>query len=222
MRTAYTGGKFEICWDHFSRARWRKAYACHLRWRIVYQRLARGLPYVEIAKNLSVSTSTVYRVFRLFEATGAVDPIKPSTNWEKVGRGPRWSLLKKLNCSVVNCLPCFSLCWEMRSSTDTLGTQFTSRFSWWRLWLSTLRRCTFPWVLITWVAGSKTPYSHLLFLRDLYISSRSRSRVSHCLPLGHGQARYSQGSPLRISDGQRVPASTQLWIQIDVYSSTCP
>jgi len=62
----------------------RKAYACDLRWRIVYQRLASGLPYVEIAKNLSVSTSTVYRVFRFFEATGAVDPSSPQPTGKKL------------------------------------------------------------------------------------------------------------------------------------------
>ncbi len=62
----------------------KKAYACDLRWRMVYQRLARGLPYVEIAKNLNVSTSTVYRVYRLFESTGAVDPSSPQRAGKKL------------------------------------------------------------------------------------------------------------------------------------------
>ena len=52
----------------------RKAYDCDLRWRMIYQRLARGLHYKDIARNLDVSTSTVYRTYKLFETTGAVKP----------------------------------------------------------------------------------------------------------------------------------------------------
>ncbi len=52
----------------------KKAYACDLRWRMIYQRLARGLQYKDIARNLNVSTSTVYRTYKLFETTGAVEP----------------------------------------------------------------------------------------------------------------------------------------------------
>ena len=52
----------------------RKAYDCDLRWRMIYQRLARGLHYKDIARNLDVSTSTVYRMYKLFETTGAVKP----------------------------------------------------------------------------------------------------------------------------------------------------
>jgi len=41
---------------------------------MIYQRLARGLNYKDIARNLDVSTSTVYCTYKLFETTGAVQP----------------------------------------------------------------------------------------------------------------------------------------------------
>ena len=41
----------------------RKAYDCDLRWRMIYQWLARGLHYKDIGRNLDVSTSTVYHTY---------------------------------------------------------------------------------------------------------------------------------------------------------------
>ena len=53
----------------------RKApYSPDLRWRIVWQRLAHELSFREIARNLNVAVSTVYRTWDLFEQTGNVDP----------------------------------------------------------------------------------------------------------------------------------------------------
>ena len=37
-----------------------------------------GTDYQEIAKNLNVSTGTVFNIFQRFEVTGKVDPISPS------------------------------------------------------------------------------------------------------------------------------------------------
>ena len=45
-----------------------KAYDDELRWRIVYQCYAMDLNYREIANNVSIDTSTVYRVVQRFEA----------------------------------------------------------------------------------------------------------------------------------------------------------
>ena len=53
----------------------RKPYADDLRWRIVYQRLAQELSYQAIARNLNVATSTVQRLYALFETTGDVQPL---------------------------------------------------------------------------------------------------------------------------------------------------
>ena len=50
----------------------KKAYHEDLRWRIVYQRIARNLTFVDIARNLSISTSTAQRIFDLFQRTGGV------------------------------------------------------------------------------------------------------------------------------------------------------
>ena len=49
-------------------------YSEDIRWRIVWQRLSKGLLFVEIAERLNVSISTVCRVYKLFKETNAVDP----------------------------------------------------------------------------------------------------------------------------------------------------
>ena len=56
----------------------RTPYANDLRWRVVYQRLVHKLAFGEIAKNLSISTSTAHRYFARFEATGQVEPSGPA------------------------------------------------------------------------------------------------------------------------------------------------
>ena len=50
----------------------RRAYGDDLKWRMVYQRLMMGLTYQQIAKNLSVDTSTVWRAVEKFQAEGTV------------------------------------------------------------------------------------------------------------------------------------------------------
>ena len=50
----------------------KSAYHEDLRWRMVWQRKAQGLKLAEVAKNLSVDTSTVQRVVARFDATGQV------------------------------------------------------------------------------------------------------------------------------------------------------
>lgn len=62
----------------------RSPYSNDLRWRIVWQRIALDLGYQEIAKNLNISTSTAYNIFKLFEATGDVDPKKPNQREHKL------------------------------------------------------------------------------------------------------------------------------------------
>lgn len=48
------------------------AYHSDLRWRMVWQRVALGLTYQEVAKNLGVDKSTVYRTTQIFLSTGNV------------------------------------------------------------------------------------------------------------------------------------------------------
>ena len=55
----------------------RTPYSTDLRWRIVWQRLAKGLTFQNIAQNLSISTATASNIFKLFQATGEVDPKRP-------------------------------------------------------------------------------------------------------------------------------------------------
>jgi len=52
----------------------RKAYSVDLQWRVVWQRMALGFKYHEIATNLGISLGTAYNVIKLFEATGEVSP----------------------------------------------------------------------------------------------------------------------------------------------------
>lgn len=55
----------------------RAPYATDLRWRVVWQRLAKGLTFERIAENLSISTATASNIFKLFKDTGEVDPKTP-------------------------------------------------------------------------------------------------------------------------------------------------
>ena len=55
----------------------RTPYSTDLRWRIVWQRLAKGLTFQNIAQNLSISAATASNIFKLFQATGEVDPKRP-------------------------------------------------------------------------------------------------------------------------------------------------
>ena len=51
----------------------KKAYSSDLRWRIVYQRIARNLTFEKIAKNLSISTATAPRIYTQFHRTGGIE-----------------------------------------------------------------------------------------------------------------------------------------------------
>ena len=52
----------------------RAPYSPDLRWRIVWQRIGMEQDFRSIASNLNVSVGTVYRIYKLFEETGNVDP----------------------------------------------------------------------------------------------------------------------------------------------------
>ena len=54
----------------------RSAYGEDLRWRIVWQREVLGYKYGQIASNLNVDVSTVWRIVRLFQDTGRIDKRK--------------------------------------------------------------------------------------------------------------------------------------------------
>ena len=55
------------------------AYNDDLRWRMVYQRMALGLPYHTVAMNLGIDASTVCRIIQLFERTGQVSKMEYNT-----------------------------------------------------------------------------------------------------------------------------------------------
>ena len=55
-----------------------KVYSADLRWRVVWQRIAMGLSYWDIAQRLCISVGTAYNIFQIFEVTGRVDAKHPS------------------------------------------------------------------------------------------------------------------------------------------------
>ena len=55
----------------------RTPYSNDLRWRIVWQRIAKDLTFQQIDQNLCISTATASNIFKLFQATGEVDPKRP-------------------------------------------------------------------------------------------------------------------------------------------------
>ena len=57
-----------------------KAYSEDIRWRMVYQLKLLGKTYSEIASNLNVDASTVYRIISLFDTTGDVRPKQYPSN----------------------------------------------------------------------------------------------------------------------------------------------
>ena len=57
-------------------------YSSDIRWRIVYHRLARNLPFSKIAQNLSIAPSTAWTTFKLFMRTGCVDSTERSSRPE--------------------------------------------------------------------------------------------------------------------------------------------
>ena len=71
----------------------RKAYSTDLRWRIVWQRIAMGLTFRNVASNLSISIGTVHNIYKLFEQTGEVDPKKPCRRPEQAKLDSYYQLL---------------------------------------------------------------------------------------------------------------------------------
>ena len=75
-----------------------KAYCCDLRWRIVWQRNVNSCSIKEISKNLSVSSSTVWRILDRFQRTGNVDTTKRVNNHVKLLHEHDVFLLVQLIC----------------------------------------------------------------------------------------------------------------------------
>ena len=86
-----------------------KAYSSDLRWRMVYQRYFLELPYNQIAKNLNVDPSTVYRTVKLFDETGTVCSIQGfhENTTKKLSIHESWPFLKRfwmtLQCAYMSC-----------------------------------------------------------------------------------------------------------------------
>ena len=64
----------------------KAAYDKDLRWRIIYQRIAMGMKFAEIAKNLNIAVSTAHRTYHYFERTGNV--ISASTTKKRYETAP--------------------------------------------------------------------------------------------------------------------------------------
>ena len=101
FRIKNTHAQFQICLELYStliimalsaEPGRKRAYDRDLRWRIVYQRIAMNLKFIEIATNLNVAVSTAHRTFQLFEETGDVSASKDcckkryDTSQRKIGQ----------------------------------------------------------------------------------------------------------------------------------------
>ena len=53
------------------------AYSSDIRWKVVWQRAGMGLSFREIATRLQIGLGTAHRIYKKFEETGEVAPIKP-------------------------------------------------------------------------------------------------------------------------------------------------
>ena len=71
--TSETAVKFKIMAGVSCEPGRRQAYSNDLRWRMVWQREVLGYKYDQIAVNLNVHPSTVFRVTKLFSTSGCVD-----------------------------------------------------------------------------------------------------------------------------------------------------
>ena len=71
--TSETAVKFKIMAGVSCEPGRRQAYSNDLRWRMVWQREVLGYKYDQIAVNLNVHPSTVFRVTKLFSTSGSVD-----------------------------------------------------------------------------------------------------------------------------------------------------
>ena len=54
----------------------KTAYSVDIRWRVVWQRLAKELSFREIARNLNISLGTAHNIWERFVQTGEVDANK--------------------------------------------------------------------------------------------------------------------------------------------------
>ena len=53
------------------------AYSPDIRWRVVWQHAGMGLSFRDIATQLQIGLGTAHRIYKKFEETGEVAPIKP-------------------------------------------------------------------------------------------------------------------------------------------------
>ena len=77
-----------------------KSYSADIRWRMVYQRLMSGLTYEQIAANLNVDPSTVWRTVRKFEEDGTVEAGKHEGEKTRRGKNTKG---KKLSRFMMSC-----------------------------------------------------------------------------------------------------------------------
>ena len=70
-----------------------RAYHEDLKWRMIYQRKMLGLTYQQIAMNLSVDTSTVWRAVKQFDVEGTVAS-KKNTGYRKLSNYEEFAILE--------------------------------------------------------------------------------------------------------------------------------
>ena len=69
-------------WTRSAEPARKKAYSVDLQWWVVYQRVGMNLTYTQIAKKMSIASSTAQRVYKQFESEWDVDPVARSSRPE--------------------------------------------------------------------------------------------------------------------------------------------
>ena len=72
------------------------AYSNDLRWRMVWQREVLGMTNREVAANLGVDTTTVWRTVKLFKETGTVQPKTPPGAVKKLSSATEFTIASEV------------------------------------------------------------------------------------------------------------------------------
>lgn len=131
-----------------------RAYDENIRWRMIYQREMLGLTFQEVASNLNVNTSTVWRVVKQFQEQGPVSAKQNAGN----------SILTDLEqFTILECVlrnPSVYLREIQRYVENVIGTETVNEFAICRF----LQRSNFSRKKLSYIASQRSQVLHKEFL----------------------------------------------------------
>ena len=138
-----------------------RAYDEDIRWRMIYQREMLGLTFQEVANNLNVDTSTVWRVVKQFREQGSVSA-KKNTGISKLSDIEQFAILE---CVLQN--PAVYLREIQRYVGNVTGTETVSESAICRF----LQRNNFSRKKLSYVASQRSQVLRQEFLADCSLYS---------------------------------------------------